>query len=312
MKLLRGEQSFVECRLGCVATIGNFDGVHRGHRALLSLLRQKASRMQLPMVVVVFEPQPGEYFNPTNVPIRLYCLRQKLQALSQLGVDYVYCLRFNKQLACLSPEEFVKRFIVTALNAKYILVGDDFRFGCDRQGDLSTLRAVTQVETCLDFCVDNQRISSTRIRQALAASQLQMAADLLGRIYSISGRVMYGQGLARRLGFPTANIHVHCRRLPLQGVFGVMVHYRTSKLPGIANIGIRPTVNGEHPVLEVHLFDFNESLYGERLEVFFLWKIRDEIKFSSVEALVAQVQTDISHCRNLFTLKRDYAERECI
>lgn len=297
MKLLRGEKPFVECRAGCVATIGNFDGVHRGHQALLSLLRQKASQMRLPMVVVVFEPQPCEYFNPANVPIRLYHLRDKLQALYQAGVDYVYCLKFDKQLAMMSADMFVERFIFTAINAKYLLVGDDFRFGRDRLGDASTFRKLVEVQVCPDFCTQSKRVSSTQIRQALKACQLQTVANLLGRAYSISGRVMYGQGLARQLGFPTANISVHRRRLPLNGVFCVAVNYKATTFSGIANVGVRPTVNGTQLVLEVHLFDFNESLYGERLEVFFLRKLRDEIKFSSVAALRAQIQTDISNCQ---------------
>lgn len=297
MKLLLGEKPFIECRAGCVATIGNFDGVHRGHQALLSLLRQKASQMGLPMVVVLFEPQPGEYFNSTNVPIRLYRLGDKLKALKQAGVDYVYCLKFNKQLAKMSPDAFVKRFISVAINAQYILVGNDFRFGCDRQGDLSTFRKVVEVQTCADFCTNNQRVSSTQIRQLLKDCQLQAVADLLGRAYSMSGRVMYGQGLARQLGFPTANISIHRRRLSLNGVFCVAVNHRGHWFSGIANIGVRPTVNGTQRVLEVHIFNFNESLYGKRLEVVFLRKVRDEIKFSSVAALRAQIQTDISHCQ---------------
>ena len=302
MKLLRGEKPFIECRVGCVATIGNFDGVHRGHQALLALLRQKASQMQLPMVVVVFEPQPSECLNPKNAPTRLYQLREKLTALYQCGADYVYCLKFNKQLANMPPEEFAQRFIFTSINANYILLGDDFRFGRNRQGDLSTLRELARisgvvVETCSDFCIEERRVSSTQIRQALSSGQLETAATLLGRTYSVSGCVIYGQGLGRTIGVPTANISVHRRRLALNGVFCVTVKRKTQYLTGIANLGVRPTVNGHQQVLEVHLFDFNESLYGERLEVFFVRKLRDEIKFSSFDALTAQIQMDIIAAR---------------
>ena len=302
MKLLHGEEPIIECRTGCVVTIGNFDGVHRGHQALLALLRQKALQMQLPMVVLLFEPQPGEYFHRENAPTRLYRLREKLTALHQCGVDYVYCLKFNKQLANMPPEEFAQRFIFSSINAKYVLLGNDFRFGRDRRGDLSTLRELASergvvVETCSDFCIDDARVSSTQIRQALHLGQLEQASTLLGRTYSLSGRVMHGQGLGRQLGFPTANISVHRRALPLSGVFCVTVKRQTAMLTGVANIGTRPTVNGRQQVLEIHLFDFNESLYGERLEVFFLRKLRDEVKFSSVDALTAQIQADIMAAR---------------
>jgi riboflavin kinase/FMN adenylyltransferase len=302
MKLLYGEKPFIECRSGCVATIGNFDGVHRGHQALLALLRQKASQMQLPMVVVVFEPQACEYLNPKNAPTRLYPLREKVTALHQNGADYVYCLKFNKQLASMPPEEFAQRFIFTSINANYILLGDDFRFGRNRQGDLSTLRELARisgvvVETCSDFCIEDRRVSSTQIRQALSSGQLETAAALLGRTYSVSGRVVYGQGLGRTIGVPTANISVHRRRLPLNGVFCVTVKRKTQFLSGIANLGMRPTLNGHQQVLEVHLFDFNESLYGERLEVLFVRKLRDEIKFSSFDALTTQIHMDIIAAR---------------
>jgi riboflavin kinase / FMN adenylyltransferase len=320
MKLLRGEKPFIECRAGCVVTIGNFDGVHCGHQAMLALLREKASQMQLPMVVLVFEPQPSEYFTKPRAfvssseltgdcdriskkePTRLYQLREKLNVLHQCGADYVYCLKFNKQLASMSPEEFAQRFIFASINAKYILLGDDFRFGRNRQGDLSTLRELARisgvvVETCSDFCIEDRRVSSTQIRQALSSGQLETAATLLGRTYSVSGRVIYGQGLGRTIGVPTANISVHRRRLPLSGVFCVTVKRKTQYLNGIANLGIRPTINGDKQVLEVHLFDFNKSLYGERLEVLFVRKLRDEIKFSSFGALTTQIQMDIIAAR---------------
>lgn len=302
MKLLHSGDKIADCQTGCVATIGNFDGVHRGHQALLNRLRQMACQMNLPMVVILFEPQPGEYFSREKAPVRLYRLREKINALQQCGVDYVYCLKFNKQLANMSPEAFTESIVFSSVNAKYLLLGDDFKFGRNRTGDLALLRELGlkrdfSVETYPDYCLDTKRVSSTQIRQALQLGQLELAAELLGRPYSLSGRVMHGQGLGRQLGFPTANMSVHRRALPINGVFCVQVKRQSTLISGVANIGTRPTINGRQLVLEIHLFDFNESLYGERLEVFFLRKLRDEMKFSSLDALTTQIQADITAAR---------------
>lgn len=302
MKLLHSGDKITDSQDGCVATIGNFDGVHCGHQALLNRLRQQADKMNLPMVVILFEPQPGEYFSREKAPVRLYRLREKINALQQCGVDYVYCLKFNEQLANMSPEAFIETIILSSVNAKYLLLGDDFKFGRNRSGDLTLLREFGLkhgfiVETYPDHCIDKKRVSSTQIRQALQLGQLQQAAELLGRPYSLTGRVVYGQGLGRQLGFPTANISVHRRTLPINGVFCVQVKRQSALVSGVANIGTRPTINGRQLVLEVHLFDFNESLYGERLEVFFLRKLRDEMKFSSLDALSMQIHADITAAR---------------
>ena len=308
MKLLRRVEHITELTAGSVVTIGNFDGVHRGHQALLAMVRERASQMQLPMVVLLFEPQPGEYFNRQKAPARLYRLREKLQALSRCGVDYVYCLKFDKQLATMSPAEFADDVIFSRLNAKHLLLGDDFRFGLDRGGDLILLRELGHkrgavVETCPDFCVDQSRVSSTQIRHALYLGELDRAAALLGRQYSLCGRVMHGNGMGRKWGVPTANLSVHLGTLPLSGVFCVQVKRRGKPLlAGVANIGNRPTVDGSKNVLEVHLFDFDESLYGEMLQVCFLHKLRDEIKFSSVDALIAQIHADVAAARNVYEL----------
>lgn len=308
MKLLRGFQQITELNAGSVATIGNFDGVHRGHQALLVLLREQAARLQLPMLVLLFEPQPGEYFNRQNAPARLYRLREKLYALRQIGVDYVYCLKFDAQLANMLPVEFAERFIFSRLNVKHLLLGDDFRFGRERRGDLSLLKEIGHkwnavVDTCPNFCVDGARVSSTQIRHALQLGELDRAHALLGRPYSLCGRVMHGQGIGRKWGVPTANLSIHRSKLPLSGVFCVNVKRQGKPLlTGVANMGSRPTIDGSKSVLEVHLFDFDESLYGEILEVFFLHKLREEIKFSSVDALIAQIHADVAAARDHITI----------
>ncbi len=299
MKLLHGFQRIPEIRGGTVATIGNFDGVHRGHQALLAAVREQASRMQLPMLVMLFEPQPGEYFHKNGTPPRLSSLRDKVSLLHQCGVDYVWCLKFDQYLASMSAFEFADGFIFSLLQAKYLLIGEDFRFGRDRKGDVGLLNDLGNQRSCIikafpDFFIDTQRVSSTNIRQALHEGKLDYAAKLLGRTYSMSGRVIHGAGRGRQWGIPTANIGVHHKTLPLKGVFCVSVKRKGKPLlAGVANIGCRPTIDGAKNSLEIHLFDFNESLYGEILEVYFLHKIRDEIKFSSVDELIAQIHKDI-------------------
>lgn len=308
MKLLHRVSQVPELNTGCVATIGNFDGVHRGHQALLASLRERALFLQLPMVVLLFEPQPGEYFKGQHAPARLYRLREKVQALNQCGVDYVYCLKFDKQLANMQPVEFAQRFIFSRLNAKHILLGNDFRFGSDRAGDLALLHELSHkhgvtLETYPDFCLDTARVSSTQIRHALYLGDLNRTEALMGRKYSLCGRVMHGNGMGRQWGVPTANLNVTRGTLPLSGVFCVQVRLQNGRLlAGVANIGNRPTMDGSKNVLEVHLFDFDESLYGEMLQVFFLHKLRDEIKFSSMDALIAQIHADVAAARNMYEL----------
>ncbi len=308
MKLLRRIQTITELQAGCVATIGNFDGVHRGHQALLAQLKKQANHRQLPLVVLLFEPQPGEFFNKAHTPARLYPLREKLSALSTCGVDYVYCLTFDKSIANMSHEQFAEHILLTRLNVKYLLLGNDFHFGKERLGNLAFLQTWghekgIMVQSCSDFCYEKTRISSTQIRHALYLGELDLVATLMGRKYSLFGRVQYGNGLARQWGVPTANLSVRSSTLPLSGVFCVQVKRRGKPmLSGVANIGCRPTIDGSKNVLEVHLFDFDESLYGEMLQVFFLHKLRDEIKFSSVDALIAQIHLDIAAARNVYDL----------
>ncbi len=300
MKLFRHVQPSTILHAGSVATIGNFDGVHRGHQALLALLRKKADALKLPLFVILFEPQPGEYFKRSQAPTRLYRLRDKLQALRQCGVDGVLCLKFNDQLAQMTPEAFAEQVIFTQMNVQYLLLGSDFRFGRDRRGDVLLLRewAVgrgVDVETYPEFSMNHARVSSTQIRHALYLGDLSRAESLLGRKYSLCGRVKHGQGMGRKWGVPTANLSLSRGALPLSGVFCVQVARAAGPLfNGVANMGNRPTVDGSTNVLEVHLFDLDESLYGEIIQVSFLFKLRDEIKFSSVDALILQIHADVA------------------
>ena len=306
MKLLRGFQQIAELGPGSVATIGNFDGVHRGHQALLAMLRSQASRIQLPMLVMLFEPQPSEYFHGKAAPARLSSLREKLQMLRHCGADYVFCLKFNQYLASMPAVEFAERFIFSLHQAKYLLIGEDFRFGHDRIGDVALLNELGSKQSCIvqkfpDFFIDTQRVSSTKIRGALEEGKLDYAAKLLGRPYSIGGRVIRGAGRGRQWGIPTANLNMHHKTLPLSGVFCVRVK-REGKplLTGVANIGCRPTIDGTKNSLEIHLFDMDESLYGEILQVYFLHKLRDEIKFTSVDDLITQIHHDVAAAKKYY------------
>lgn len=306
MKLLRGFHQISDLGVSTAATIGNFDGVHCGHLALLKKLRNQAERFNLPLLVMLFEPQPSEYFRGAEAPARLSSFREKLDILRQAGVDYVCCLKFNNHLASMRAFEFAERIIFSLLKAKYLLIGEDFHFGHERVGDIALLKDVGSKSGCdvdafPDFFIDHQRVSSTRIRQALAAGDLEQAAHLLGRSYSMCGRVIRGDGRGRQWGIPTANLSLHRLTLPVKGVFAVRV-FRQGKpaLNGVANIGCRPTVDGSKNVLEVHLFDVNESLYGEMLQVNFLYKLRDEMKFASIDALITQIHNDVNLAKTWF------------
>lgn len=307
MKLLRGVQHLAEFDKGVVATIGNFDGVHLGHQTLIKSLKDKANEMNLPLVLILFEPQPREYFQKDMAPARLSSLREKLDMLRQCQVDYVYCIKFDNALAQTTASDFARQYLFIALKVKYLLVGEDFRFGKSRAGDVSLLRALgvqygCDVQTCDDFCLQNERVSSTKIRLALQQGDLGLAAKFLGRTYSLCGRVIRGDGRGRQWGIPTANLSLHRLLLPLQGVFVVQVYQGAKRVYGVANIGKRPTVDGTKNILEIHLFDFDDSIYGELLQVFFLHKLRDEVKFTSVDALIAQIHNDIAAAKAFLNL----------
>ena len=303
MQLVRGLHNLKPALRGCVAPIGNFDGVHRGHQAILQRLRERAAELQLPSCVVIFEPQPREFFAPDNAPVRLSRLRDKLELLAAAGVDRVLCLAFNRRLRELSAADFVRTVLVDGLGVQHLEVGDDFRFGCDRAGDFPFLEQAGQqfgfsVEDAITIELDGERVSSTRVRNAAQVADFALVEQLLGCPFSISGRVLHGQKLGRQLGTPTANVQLKRRRAPLNGVYLVSVELDGRVQPGVANIGMRPTVAGDGRAhLEVHLLDFAGDLYGRRLTVVFHQKLRDEQRFASLEALKAAIDADIASAR---------------
>ena len=307
MWLARGLQRLALPAAGCVATIGNFDGVHIGHRAVIENLAAQGRRLGLPVVVLLFEPQPLEYLCPQRSPPRLTRLREKLAQLALLPVDGVLLLRFDRALADSLPEDFIQRVLADALRVKYLVVGDDFCFGKDRRGNFALLRQAGlslgfQVSDTDSVFVDQERVSSTLIRDALAAGEMAQAARLLGRPYSVLGRVCQGRKLGRQLGFPTANVALLRKKTPLQGVFAVtMTGICPQPLPGVANVGTRPTVDGRAAAqLETHLLDFTGDLYGRLVEVHFHHKLREERRFADVQALRRQIEQDAGQAREFF------------
>ena len=308
MKLIRGIHNSGQAPHGCVLTIGNFDGVHRGHQALLQRLRAEGRERGLPVVVMIFEPQPLELFATDKAPARLTRLRDKVRYLAESGVDYVLCVRFDRRFAALTAQAFISNLLVKRLGVQYLAVGDDFRFGAGREGDFLLLQKagaefgfdVTSTQT---FCEGGLRISSTAVRQALAEDDLELAQTLLGHPFSISGRVVHGDELGRTIGFPTANLPLRRQVSPVKGVYAVEVAGLGDKLlPGVANIGTRPTVAGVRQQLEVHLLDVAMDLYGRHIDVILRKKIRNEQRFASLDDLKAQIARDELTARELFGL----------
>ena len=303
MQLVRGLHNLRPQHRGCVATIGNFDGVHRGHQAILARMRERAAELGVPCCVVIFEPQPREFFAPDTAPPRLTRLRDKLALLAAEGVDRVLCLAFNRRLSELSAAEFVHKVLVEGLGVQHLEVGDDFRFGCDRAGDFAFLaqagaREGFTVEAAATVELEGVRVSSTGVRDALAAGDFAFAERLLGRPFQIAGRVLHGQKLGRQLDAPTANVQLKRKRVPLTGVYLVSTEVDGRPWPGVANIGVRPSVAGDGQAhLEVHLLDFAGDLYGRRLTVAFHHKLRDEQRFASLEALKTAIAADIAAAR---------------
>ncbi len=292
---------------GCVLTIGNFDGVHRGHQALLAKLTAKSQATGLPAAVLTFEPHPREYFAHENRPKRLTSLREKILLLAGEGVDRLYIARFNRKLAGLTAEEFIEQVLIHGLGVRHLLIGDDFRFGRGRKGDFGMLKTAGDqigfgVEAMHTLDHEGERVSSSAVRAALADGDMPHAARLLGRPYSISGRVMHGDKIGRTIGFPTANIQLKHRSPPLLGIYTVSVEGLAGHpLPGVASVGVRPTINDAgRPSLEVHLFDWNADCYDAHLRVNFLRKQRDEERYDSLEALTAQIARDADEARAFF------------
>lgn len=324
MELIRGIHNFKPEHWGSVVTIGNFDGVHLGHQAIIRRVIEQAKARNLPSVVIIFEPQPMEYFSvlaankgndlnksaPENKknqqkddktsksPARLMRFREKYLCLKELGIDRVLCLSFNQKFRSLSAAEFVEKVLINGLGVEFLVVGDDFRFGNDRSGNFQYLQTAGEregfeVEDTETITIDGERVSSSRIRKTLEKDNFQLAKKLLGVSYSISGKVVYGKSMGRKIGTPTANIALHRQKSPLHGVYVVSwndvsgQHYN-----GVANIGTRPTVDGNGELLEVHLFDCNEDLYGRYAKVTFLEKIRNEEKFANVDILKRKIEED--------------------
>ena len=295
-------------------TIGNFDGVHLGHQAMLARLRETARVHGIPACALTFEPHPREFFAPDRAPPRLTSLRQKLELLADEGVERTYVCRFDYQFAQITAEDFIERMLVRGLGVRHLLVGDDFRFGARRAGDFTLLaqhaaRLNYTVQAMASVMLDGERVSSTAVRDALAAGELARAARLLGRPYSVSGRVARGDGLGRKLGYPTANVRVG--RSALSGIFAVEVSGAADRVvQGVASLGVRPTVKlNAAPVLEVFLLDFAGDLYGRRVRVDFLHKFRDEEKFSDLDALTRQIAKDVADARDFFA-RRESASRK--
>lgn len=306
MEFIRGAHNIGSRHHGCVASVGNYDGLHPGHRQVIRSLAIRGRELELPVTIVSFEPHPLEFFVPHAAPARLMTVREKLEGLSKLEVDRFLCLRFNHALANTEPEAFIKELLIGQLGVRHIVVGDDFRFGRNRRGDFQMLRKVGRpfnmnVVRMESFMVGDERVSSSRIRECLASGNLSHAGRLMGDAYTLSGRIVRGDGNGRKWGFATANIRVKIDKPVLQGIFVVEADINGSdRLPGVASLGTRPTVGGSGFVLEVHLLDFDEDIYGRRMRVRFLRKLRDEVRFTSIEIMCEQIQHDILRTREHF------------
>lgn len=325
MEIIRGLHNLSQQKEGCVATIGNFDGVHSGHQHILAQLSEKARTCQLPSMVITFEPQPQEFFVPKSSPARLTRFRDKAEVIADCGIDKLLVIHFNSSFCQLSADDFVKKILVDKLGIQYLQVGDDFQFGKNRGGNFNTLLESGkefnfEVENTPTFSIDNERVSSTRIRQALEAGNMELTQVLLKRPYWMSGHIQHGAKRGRTIGFPTANVPLHRETPAVSGVFAVRLWGRDlgecknvvqisdkqdsnkQGIDGIANIGYRPTVDGQKGLLEVHLFDFEGDLYGKLVHVDFLHKIRDEMKFDSFEILKEQILKDVVEAKAFFSV----------
>jgi len=304
MELVRGLHNISQRRRGCVLTVGNYDGVHLGHQQMIGVLKTRAAELHSAATVLVFEPSSKEFIDPDGAPPRLTRWREKFLALAAYGVERLVTLRFDDCMRAMTPQSFVE-LIVERLGTRHIVVGHDFRYGSKAGGTIESLRIAGQthgigVEEVAPFVSDGVRVSSTVVRERLALGDYPGAARLLGRPYRMSGRVVHGRRLGRTLGFPTANLRLMRRKSPVWGILAVWAYgIDSSPLPGVASLGTRPTVNGVEPLLEVHLFDFSGDLYGREIEVEFVAKLRDEIKFDSLDAMIVQMKVDGAMARDL-------------
>ena len=306
MKIIRGLNNIREKHAGAVVTIGNFDGVHIGHQMILRRVNQEAKRLKTQSMLICFEPQPKEFFDVYKAPARLTRFREKVELLAEQGISQVLCLKFNEEVRKMSSNRFTS-LLVDQLKVRALFVGDDFKFGNDRRGDFSSLKEAGSKNNfpvhnmyTLDF--QAERVSSTRIRDSLAVGEFQLAEKLLGHPFSISGKVIYGRQLGRTIGIPTANIQLHRYVAPISGVFACNVFIGAELFFGVANVGVRPTVDDANltPILEVHLLNFNRMIYGESVKVVFLKKLRDEKKYEDLSALKSAINQDVRNAETFF------------
>ena len=294
-----------ELRNGSVVTIGSYDGLHLGHQQLLERVMAAAKSKGVPSVVMSFEPTPREFFQAKQPPARLMRFREKFESLESSGVDIFYCPRFSNAMREISAADFIRRILVQGLNMRRLVVGDDFRFARKREGGLEQLQAVSkaldfEVEQVHSVVGDGVRVSSTAIREALEAGQMDRATALLGRAYRMSGKIVEGERVGRTLGFPTANVDLRRRQSAVMGIFAVRVHgLKDGPRNGVASVGSRPTFNGTKPLLEVFLFDFDKDIYGQYIHVDFIANLRSQMKYELVEELVAQMHIDADNARSI-------------
>ena len=290
---------------GSVATIGSYDGLHRGHQKLLRRVLDHAMKKRLRSIVMSFEPTPKEFFATKRPPARLMRFREKFEALSEFGVDVFYCPRFDEAMKNISADTFIRRILIHALNINHLVIGDDFRFAQDRAGHLQTLQRAGlalgfSVEEMQSVIVADERVSSTVIRNALWEGDLEHARRLLGKDYRMSGKVIEGKRLGRTLGYPTANVNLNRLQSAVMGIFAVRVSGRDwGPLDAVANVGTRPTFEGTKPLLEVHIFDFDKDLYGEYIHVDFIARLRSEEKFDDVKDLIEQMHRDSARAKEI-------------
>ena len=306
IKIIRGLNNIREKHAGAVVTIGNFDGVHIGHQMILRRVNQEAKRLKTQSMLICFEPQPREFFDVYQAPARLTRFREKVELLAEQGISQVLCLKFNEEVRKMSSNRFTS-LLVDRLKVRALFVGDDFKFGNDRRGDFSSLKEAGSKNNfpvhnmyTLDF--QAERVSSTRIRDSLAVGEFQLAEKLLGHPFSISGKVIYGRQLGRTIGIPTANIQLHRYVAPISGVFACNVFIGAELFFGVANVGVRPTVDDANltPILEVHLLNFNRMIYGKSVKVVFLKKLRDEKKYEDLSALKFAINQDVRNAETFF------------
>ena len=309
MRLVRhlDDLPFDDLAAGSVVTIGAYDGLHLGHVQLLDRVRAASAQRGLPSIVMSFEPTPKEFFAAASPPARLMRFREKFEALESCGVDVFYCPRFEAQMRDISADDFIRRILIHGLGARHVVIGDDFQFARRREGTLEHLQRASRalefsIEQVPSVIVDGIRVSSTAIRDCLWGGEMQRATALLGRPYQMSGKVVRGEKLGRSLGYPTANVDLRRRQSAVMGIFAVRVHgVGPRPLDAVASVGDRPTFGGTKPILEVHIFDFDEDIYGEYIHVDFISRLRGQEKYDRVEDLVAQMHRDADNARSILT-----------